>query len=746
MNNPATIIAPCLPLLVLLCSGAVPAEVLHVAPTGKTGAAGTATDPLGSLGAARDALRRLEGRRAGPVTVTIRGGHYIVDKPFALFKADSGTAAAPITFRAAEGERATFFGGKILSKSSFCPAADRAFLARLVDRSAGKHILIADLKAQGITDFGEITRHGWSMEPWNRTPPVTLAFANQRMQLARWPNGGEESEFMVYRHYLPTKRKLRGYELEVQRIIDNIRLPGEATYTRVIDPGPRLSRYRADRGVAARLGGGTFEVAFDRMKHWYDLRNVFLDGVLSSTWEWTFNRLASVDVARKRITLARPELSGIGLGESVRLPHFHFVNIPEEIDRPGEYYIDRARGLLYLYPPKSFDAGPAVLSVLAGPMVKMQGVANVTFEGLRFETGRGLGFAIEGCRDVTIRNCTIANFTAGGLTITGRGVRVLDSHIHGLGGHGVHLRGGDFESLEPAGNEVVNCHIHDFGWDQKSQLPGVMIDGVGHRVAHCDIHDGPHFGIRIRRSNDVTIEYNEIHHLPKYHMFDGGSLYVYTGPRAESRGITVRYNYFHDVPTVGVYPDNFSWGVAIHGNVFRNVGAVTGRPAVLVNGGGECRTYNNLMIDCVLMYGQGARAKEQRWFSHWNKTRDKFGDGKIEQTPYRKYPGFKVWLSKKEPDEFFRPVSHVYSNVLFHPNVPLATESGPKGIFDHSGKLDAHDNWVTTGDPGLADPGAGDLSLKQNAPAFNKVPGFKPIPFDQMGLRTNDPEGTGDER
>ena len=38
-------------------------------------------------------------------------------------------------------------------------------------------------------------------------------------------------------------------------------------------------------------------------------------------------------------------------------------------------------------------------------------------------------------------------------------------------------------------------------------------------------------------------------------------------------------------------------------------GVEAGRPAVNVNGGGECRTFNNLMIDCIQMYWQGARKR-----------------------------------------------------------------------------------------------------------------------------------------
>lgn len=703
--------------------------VLHVSSQRLSPADGSEARPFLELTQARDRIRRLkQAGQAGPFTVVIHQGDYQVARSITLGPPDSGSIKAPVTYRAAHGERVRLLGGAILDGQAFAPVREQAFLARLVDRSAGEHLLVVDLKARGITDYGEISRHGWSMEPKDRLPPATLSIAGRRMTLARWPNRGEESPFMVYQHYLADNRPLRGYEKKVQAIIDRTRLPGQVTLSRVLDPGESYSRTRDFNGP-----GGTFEVAFDRMKHWHDVENVFLDGVLASTWERTYNRLAAVDVAQKTITLAGPELNGIGRGESVRLPHFYFENVPEEIDRPGEYCLDRRSGRLYLYPPEEFAAGPIVLASLAEPMVSIRGASHLRFEGLEFDTGRHLGIAIDRSEQIIIDGCRIANFTAGGLSIDGKGIRLLNSHVHGTGGFGVHLDGGDRRSLEPAGNEVVNCHIHDFGWEQKSQMPGVMIDGVGHRVAHCEIHDGPHFAIRVRQTNDVIVELNEIYDLPKYHKFDGGALYVYNGPRAESRGNLVRANYFHDVPTIGVYPDNFSWGVVIRDNVFRNVGVATNHPAVMVNGGGECRTFNNLMIDCVHMYAQGARPKEERWFKNWNRTRMQFGNGKIDATPYRKYDDLKLWLTKKEPDEFYRPRSHVYGNVFYSPKVAMLPEAAPDGIVDHSRTLDAHDNWIAETDPGLVDYRSGDFRLRADAAVFKRLPGFEPIPFEKMG-------------
>ena len=57
----------------------------------------------------------------------------------------------------------------------------------------------------------------------------------------------------------------------------------------------------------------------------------------------------------------------------------------EEIDRPGEWYLDRGSGILYLYPPADPDEAIVEIGMLSAPMVVMDGVADVHLEGLTFD-------------------------------------------------------------------------------------------------------------------------------------------------------------------------------------------------------------------------------------------------------------------------------------------------------------------------------------------------------------------------
>ncbi|MCC7375729.1 MAG: PDZ domain-containing protein [Verrucomicrobiales bacterium] len=86
---------------------------IHVSPAGQDSAAGSATSPLRTLAAAQSVARKLAGRE--PFTVTVHAGTYYLDDTLRFSADDSGTATAPMVYRAADGEAVTLSGGMILN-------------------------------------------------------------------------------------------------------------------------------------------------------------------------------------------------------------------------------------------------------------------------------------------------------------------------------------------------------------------------------------------------------------------------------------------------------------------------------------------------------------------------------------------------------------------------------------------------------------------------------------------------------
>ncbi|MEV5683629.1 right-handed parallel beta-helix repeat-containing protein [Streptomyces sp. NPDC052164] len=88
---------------------------LYVSPTGNDHAQGTKARPFRTLERAQRAARKAAKTRRGPVDVIVRGGTYRLRQTLGFGPEDSGTAAAPVRYTAARGEKAVISGGRSLT-------------------------------------------------------------------------------------------------------------------------------------------------------------------------------------------------------------------------------------------------------------------------------------------------------------------------------------------------------------------------------------------------------------------------------------------------------------------------------------------------------------------------------------------------------------------------------------------------------------------------------------------------------
>ncbi len=269
-----------------------------------------------------------------------------------------------------------------------------------------------------------------------------------------------------------------------------------------------------------------------------------------------------------------------------------------ELDRPGEWYLDRDLSMLYFWPPAPLSAGEVVVSVVRD-LVRLQDVSHVTFRGLLIEAGRGSAFVVKGGDGVRIVACTLATWATGRFESNG-GTRhgVVGCDIYQTGQGGIHLEGGDRQTLTPAGHYADNNHIHHIArWDPVYQQ-GITVFGVGNRATHNLIDNVPHVAIGFT-GNDQTIEYNEIHSAV-FQSNDAGA--IYTSPPDETwsmRGHKIRYNYLHNIHgfqdkgCLGVYLDDCFSSADISSNIFYDVAT-----PILIGGGRDNVMTNNMFIQC----------------------------------------------------------------------------------------------------------------------------------------------------
>ncbi|GAA2353356.1 OmpL47-type beta-barrel domain-containing protein [Nonomuraea africana] len=89
----------------------------HVAVDGDDAAEGTAAAPFRTIERAQRAVRQALPSATGPLRVHVGGGTHYLSAPLTFTPADSGTAAAPVTYVAAPGEQVVISGGRRLTPS-----------------------------------------------------------------------------------------------------------------------------------------------------------------------------------------------------------------------------------------------------------------------------------------------------------------------------------------------------------------------------------------------------------------------------------------------------------------------------------------------------------------------------------------------------------------------------------------------------------------------------------------------------
>ncbi|KIL38994.1 hypothetical protein SD70_22915 [Gordoniibacillus kamchatkensis] len=644
---------------------------LYVAKDGNDANDGSLLHPFATLEKARDAIRALKSAGAFPaggVSVQIRGGEYKFAGTFQLDEQDSGTAGAPVVYKAYGGEKVTFTGGIRLNDSLFKPVTDQAVLARLPLQASGK-VLQADLQALGITDYGTLGN--------NQAVAPELFFNGNVMTLARWPNNGFTTVTQVV--YTPDSAANKGY---------------------------------------------TFTYQDEGLRRWQSIDDTWMLGYWGNDWATNDLQIKSIDFDAKSIETYKGTSYAMKAGQ-----RFYFYNVLEELDTPGEWYLDRKTGKLYLYPPAPIQGKKVQLSLFASNLISMNNASNIVFSGLAMEVSRGNAIDIAGGENNRIENCDISKMGGYAVKINGgRNNGVYGCRIYSMGNGGVSLNGGDFATLTPAGNYADNNDIFNYARIKLTYTSAVELNGVGNRATHNKMHGAPHLAIQFR-GNDHLIEYNEIYDVVK-ETADASA--IYSGRSLVWRGNVIRYNYIHDivasnlrVSTAAIYLDDYMSGVEMYGNVFYNIG----KQAFKLANGRENVVENNIVIDSgtsIAFLTRNYKPGEKNYESLMSK---------FNQVPYQseiwsaRYPTLPGILN----DEPLLPKRNVVRNNAI-------VNSGEITGDSRNMELGTFENNVAFGskeEVGFVDAAAGNFELRDDAALFAKIPQFQSIPFGKIGIHAD---------
>jgi hypothetical protein len=489
-------------------SSAVMGSEVYVATDGQDSNPGTKRKPMATLQKAQELVRGLV-RGKEPITVWLKPGTYYVGQSLVFGPEDSGTNDAPVTWQAEQEGTVTISGGTKL-QCDWKPYKEGIFVCDLPAAKEGK------LK------FSELYVNEW------------------RQTRARFPNG--DPHVPQPQGYILTKGAKPEWQNPPQR-------PQTEMY---YDPAMFTKREWAHPEDAVV---SCFQrINFDSVPFW--------------NGQWHVRGLdrdhnAILLGAGGHQQLLWHYMQAYRPGIYPNMP-FYVENVFEELDAPGEWYLDMREGKLYYKPAPNIDLKTAVVEpALLQRVVQFLGtkdkpVHHITLRGIwiahaastyfepyspagmgDYTIQRGGAVFLEGVEDITVDRCSLEGNNGNGFYVNchARRVKLTNSRVVDVGESGICFTGKDnyrpdkrytcplcgfvhwwgwdplSEDDIPVDCEASNNLIHDVGVFAK-QCAGVFIaNALRIRISGSHIYNCPRAGINVNNGvyGGHIFENNDVH-------------------------------------------------------------------------------------------------------------------------------------------------------------------------------------------------------------------------------------------
>jgi hypothetical protein len=303
-----------------------------------------------------------------------------------------------------------------------------------------------------------------------------------------------------------------------------------------------LARYpNEDLSVRILHGYAKDAISADRVKTWHDPSGGFLHAMHAEMWgDFHYRIIGKDDKGGVKLEGGWQNNRKMGMHDTYRFVEGIF----EELDAPGEWFLDRKARTLYLYPRRGVDVSNCQLE---GPhlssLIEVTGTKGLAFRGFHFQHTtrtfmenrepllrsdwtifRGGALYFNGASNCVIEDCVLDNLGGNAVFVDGknRKVSIRRCRIENVGANGVAFVGSpkavrsplfeynerqSYEKMDkspgpktddyPADCLVEDCLIDRTGTVEK-QTAGVQIAmSAGITVRHCSIYHVPRAGINI---------------------------------------------------------------------------------------------------------------------------------------------------------------------------------------------------------------------------------------------------------
>lgn len=709
-------------------------QKIFVSTVGDDSGDGSEEEPLRTLEKAIDVANEMREDSDKLIEILLREGTYSVTNTIKIINSQKDDPLLKIS--AYQDEKVTINAGVDIPLSAMS-IADSDFTNAIIDKPNAGSVLQYNLKDAQIEDLGEISLRGHLISD-EKEAQAELSLNGEVQKLAGWPNG---------------------------------------EYTGLIKPTD--SNEYGKRTKSGIANGCSFQVNYDRPSQWSKPEQAWLSGTIGPNYEFDYYPVSRFDSEEKRVYLSRGALE-----KYYTEPYYRFENVPEELDEPGEYYIDRQSGMLYFYPPEDTPKDSVLTITMSTPTLDVSGKApnsmfrienskNIVFENLIFKGGRGSAITGKNNSNIQFINCEINSFGENGIRFdASTDIKISDCKIHDVGQDGIlFVSCGNYKTLSPSNIVVSNNDIYNFARLERSYKTGIDFGYrcVGATVANNHIHNGPHAGMIFYGVNN-DIYGNEFDNLVT-EFSDMDALYCNNSNYPWERGNKIHNNYFHDIGKSSmngrhqinvraIRTDNRGCGLNIYENLFYNIGdggngnGNNGIGAITAEGTRN-RIFNNLFVDCNEAYFNTLQYKEIETADDGTLYPDTIINSSGVEVA-NTINGAKVADLKKQMENYLpvygKQFPELYNYFYEHPNMSKTNEfknnmiiniaiplSNFNGIQNEEGfrgsqmLTAASGNYVSTSDPGFVSYDNGNLELSSSATLL--VEGLPKFEMSSFGIQ-----------
>lgn len=219
-------------------------------------------------------------------------------------------------------------------------------------------------------------------------------------------------------------------------------------------------------------------------------------------------------------------------------------NVFEELDSPGEWYLDKEKQLLYYWPPGDVSLENAKMEgVILKHLIDIKGVENnpvknISISGIRFEHAqrtlmepyepllrsdwtiyRGGAVFIENAENVSISDCAFTNLGGNVIFVSkyNRGVRINGNHIYNCGASAVSFVGDASAVRSPSFQYEKYVPLEEMDTlkgPKNNQYPAQCIaeDNLIYRIGRVEKQVA---GVQISMAMDIIVRSNSIYDVPR---------------------------------------------------------------------------------------------------------------------------------------------------------------------------------------------------------------------------------------